>query len=201
MIATTLSMHLRHGQLRAGRTNRWTRLRTNLPKLGEPEQVLAGGRTDGRDRLDGAAILRGIQKPQEQPQAAREWRQWRLRKTQGELFRAGRKQSLDLRVNEHGLGDRKRADLSCGDPPTMLAEIKIVGSWYFPKMQFAIESDVERMRRASAPDAERYMILVIPEWPETDGKTALGRYLDTCKFSDKCTERRWAGFHLKIWRL
>jgi hypothetical protein len=52
---------------------------------------------------------------------------------QGELYRAGR--AYDVRVNEYSLGSRQTADLSCGDAPDMLAELKIVGADYFPKMR------------------------------------------------------------------
>ena len=115
---------------------------------------------------------------------------------QGELYRAGHQ--YGLRVNEHSLGDRKTADLSCGDAPEMLAEIKIVGANYFPKMQAAIESDVERMRAVRTPGTQRFMILVIPR---SDVKTKLGDYLDSCNFPGRCVEREWPEFRLRIWRL
>src|SRR5580693_5967018 len=97
---------------------------------------------------------------------------------QGELFRAGREHNL--RVNEYDLGDRQTADVSCGDGPDMLAEIKIVGADYFPKMQGHIESDVERMRSFSNAMTQRYMILIIPN---CDAETKLGKYLHSCSFS------------------
>src|SRR5262245_25875511 len=88
---------------------------------------------------------------------------------QGELFRAGRR--YDLRVNEYGLGGRQTADVSCGEAPDMLAELKIVGADYFPKMQGYIESDVARMKAVSTSGTQRYMILVIPR---SEAKTKLG---------------------------
>ena len=114
---------------------------------------------------------------------------------QGELFRAGR--AYDLRVNEYSLGGRQTADLSCGEGPAMLAEIKIVGADYYPKMQGYIESDVERMRAVTTAGTERYMILIIPA---CETKTKLGDYLHSCSFSDTCVEREWPGFRLRIWR-
>jgi hypothetical protein len=103
----------------------------------------------------------------------------------------------DLRVNEHNLGGRQTADVSRGDGPAMLAEIKIVGGDYFPKMQSYIESDVERMRSVRTPGTERYMILIIPK---CEAKTKLGEYLHSCSFSAECVEREWPGFRLRIWR-
>ena len=114
---------------------------------------------------------------------------------QGELYRAGR--DYDLRVNAYSLGSRQTADLSCGDGPDMLAEIKIVGADYFPKMRGYIESDVERMRAVSNADTQRFMILIIPH---SDTITPLGEWLTTCSFSPTCAEREWPGFRLRIWK-
>ena len=114
---------------------------------------------------------------------------------QGELYRAGRQ--YDLRVNEHALGGRQTADLSCGETPDMLAEIKIVGADYFPKMQGYIESDVARMRGVNTAGTQRFMILVIPR---SDAKTKLGEYLHACSFSSQCFERDWPDFKLRIWQ-
>jgi hypothetical protein len=113
---------------------------------------------------------------------------------QGELFRAGREH--DLRVNEFSLGNRQTADVSCGDAPEMLAEIKICGAGYYPKMQGYIESDVARMRAVSTPGTRRYMILIIPR---SDAKSKLGEYLHSCSFSPQCIEREFPGFHLRMW--
>jgi hypothetical protein len=114
---------------------------------------------------------------------------------QGELFRAGRK--FDLRVNEFSLGNRQTADVSCGDLPEMLAEIKIVGADYFAKMRAYIEADVERMRSVSTMGTQRFMILIIPD---CKANTALGKYLHSCKFSSHCAERTWPGFRLRMWK-
>ncbi|MCI0365518.1 MAG: hypothetical protein L0219_16770 [Phycisphaerales bacterium] len=111
---------------------------------------------------------------------------------QGELFRAGREHGL--RVNDYKLGNGKKADLSA---PAMIAEIKIVGADYQPKMRHFIESDVQRMRQVSGVDTERYIILIIPR---CESKTALGAYLDSCSFSSICEERDFLGFRLRIWR-
>src|SRR5690349_2094007 len=79
---------------------------------------------------------------------------------QGELFRAGRE--YDLRVNEHNLGGRQTVDVSYGEGPAMLAEIKSIGANHQQKMQGYLELDVGRMRSVSTTCTERYMILIIP---------------------------------------
>ena len=116
---------------------------------------------------------------------------------QAELYCAGRERGYDLNVNHHCLGDRKKADLSCDDPPTMLAEIKVVGAYDSLKMPGLIEADVQRMRKAHK-SAERYMILVIRV---SEDKTKLSKYLDTCCFAKKCREHAWKDFKVRIWRV
>jgi hypothetical protein len=115
---------------------------------------------------------------------------------QGEFFRAGKK--YNLRVNEYALGNWRKADLSCGAGPAMLAEIKVVGANYLSKMQGYIEADANRMRAVSTAGTERYMILIIPD---SDAKTNLGEYLDSCTFSANCVDKKWPGFRLRIWKL
>ena len=115
---------------------------------------------------------------------------------QGELFRAGR--DVDLRVNEFNLGRSAKADVSAeGDPP-MVAEIKIVGADYQPKMRHYIEADVERLRIVEDPTIERYMILIIPH---SEATGVLAEYLDGCSFSDECFERGFDSFRLRIWKV
>jgi hypothetical protein len=115
---------------------------------------------------------------------------------QAEFYLAGRQ--YNLRVNERNLGARQTADMSCGDGPDMLAEIKIVGAHCFPKMQGFVESDVERMRAVNTPCTSRYLILIVPR---STAKTKLGDYLHTCSFSSKCVERDWPEFRLRVWEL
>ena len=79
----------------------------------------------------------------------------------------------------------------------MVAEIKIVGADYAPKMQWFIADNVARLRRLPK-DIERYMILVIPE---SKKQTNLGKYLDEISFSDNCRKREWPGFRVRIWRV
>ena len=50
---------------------------------------------------------------------------------QGELLLAGRE--WNLWTNESVVGCPGKVDLVCGDPPTMVAEIKIVGAHYAAK--------------------------------------------------------------------
>ena len=115
---------------------------------------------------------------------------------QGELFRAGR--ARDLRVNEFDLGDRRRADLYCPISPRMIAEIKIIGADYYAKQRYALDDDVQRLREATEPDLERYMILVIPR---SDSDTTLGDHLRSVTFSAECLECDHGSFILRIWRL
>jgi hypothetical protein len=102
------------------------------------------------------------------------------------------------RTNAHPLGGRKRADLSFGEPPSMIAEIKVTGGWNAPKMRYRVEEDVRRMQHAEVGNAERYMILLIRK---TDPTRPLAVYLETCDFPGKCERRDWDGFSLKVWRL
>lgn len=113
---------------------------------------------------------------------------------QAEFFRAGR--SLNLRVNEYPLGKRMTADLSHGRPIDMLAELKIVGSDHQPKMRGRIERDASRLKAVSLPETECFMILVIPR---SQRKGILNSYLHSCSFSDRCFEREWPEFKLRIW--
>ena len=115
---------------------------------------------------------------------------------QGELFRAGR--SRDLRVNEFGLGARRKADLYCPVNPRMISEIKTIGADYYSKQQYALDDDVQRLREATESDLERYMILVIPR---SDSDTTLGHHLRSVTFSAECLERDHGSFVIRIWRL
>jgi hypothetical protein len=116
---------------------------------------------------------------------------------QGEFFRAGRK--YDLAVNTYPFGKRAKADLSAGDPVKMVAEIKIVASWYQPKQRYAVEADVSRLKAIKRKGVERFMILIVPG--ATDATRTLGRWLTTCSFSDSCRERGWPEFRVRIWKL
>ena len=115
---------------------------------------------------------------------------------QGELFRAGR--DLDLRVNEYSLGKGAKIDVSAGGDPPMVAEIKIVGADYQPKMRGYIEADVERLRSVDDPGIERFMILIIPR---SDARGVLSDYLEGCSFSADCIEREYEAFAVRIWRV
>lgn len=117
---------------------------------------------------------------------------------QAELFRAG--QRYDLKVNHHSLGKGKKADLSCGDGPQMLAEIKIVGAGYQSKMRHYIDSDARRMKRASTSKTKCFMILLIPD-SELDSDSTLKTYLHSCSFGPKPVERSWPGFKLRMWEI
>lgn len=114
---------------------------------------------------------------------------------QGELFRAGKK--LGVCVNQR-FAPGQTADLACGDPLEMLAEIKIVGAWHQPKMRAAIESDVARLRAFKPKSVRKYMILIIPAG---DDLTALGTYLGACRFSRIGFDRTWPEFRARCWEL
>jgi hypothetical protein len=117
---------------------------------------------------------------------------------QGMLLLAAKKSGFDLRANEHPMGLRGKADLSFGDPPTMIAEIKIVGADFQSKMSRAIDADVERLRGVKTRRIERYMILVIRESTKT-GK--LKTYLDKWPLPAKGREIIGKGFSFKILRV
>lgn len=114
---------------------------------------------------------------------------------QGELYRAGRKHGLC--VNEYPLGGQKKADLSCGERPDMLGEIKIVGALDNTKMQGLIKADAQQMQEFSTPGTRRYMILIIPK---RDGTGKLAAFLDTCKFPhEPCIDHPGPDFRLRLW--
>jgi hypothetical protein len=115
---------------------------------------------------------------------------------QGEMVIAGKE--YNLWANECVPGKRGRVDLLCGDPPTMVAEIKVVGSHYAPMMQGAIEADLERLLQFNAEGAERYMILIIPK---SEKRPPLGEYLISGNFSDKCRQFEHGEFQVRIWRI
>lgn len=115
---------------------------------------------------------------------------------QGELYRAGRRRGL--RVNEFALGGNRKADLCCLEPPRMVAEIKVLGADYQPKMRYALDDDVQRLRAIPEAGIERYMLLVIPH---AAGPSPLGDYLTTVRYAPHCVERAYPEFQLRLWRL
>lgn len=115
---------------------------------------------------------------------------------QGEMYRAGWRRGL--RVNEYSLGGNKKADLCCLEPPRMVAEVKVLGAEYEGKMQYALDADVERLRRIEDSVLERYMVLVIPK---SEVQSSLGEYLTTVCYSTRCVEREYPEFNLRLWRL
>ncbi|MCX6996475.1 MAG: hypothetical protein NTV49_05195 [Kiritimatiellaeota bacterium] len=90
---------------------------------------------------------------------------------QGEMFLHAR--DLHLKTNATG----SKFDLLCPEPP-MIAEIKICGGDYAPKMRGFIQDDVHKL--ACAGDVgQRFMILIVDNrHPET----SLGRWLTACDF-------------------
>jgi hypothetical protein len=123
---------------------------------------------------------------------------------QGELFLAAKRNGYNLRLNEHPLGGRGKADLSWGDPARMIAEIKIVGANFQAKMRHAIDADVKRLREVRTRGIERYMILIIPD-SEKNGKKIgkLKNYLDSWPVDGECRTipSKGKGFCLKILRI
>jgi hypothetical protein len=118
---------------------------------------------------------------------------------QGELFRLGKKQGL--LANSYSFGRGQKADLSFGEPVSMVAEVKIVGAQdQAKKMKDRIESDVARLGAIKDPSIKRFMLLVVPDREDTE----LGRWLLSRSFSKRpsdCFERAWAGFRLRAWRI
>jgi len=116
----------------------------------------------------------------------------RERWVQGEMFLHAR--GLHLKTD----ATRSRFDLLCPEPP-MIAEIKICGGEYAPKMQKLIQDDVRKLERA-AGDWERFMILVVDN---RNPHTSLGRWLTTCDFPD--TQKHDIALSksviIRIWRI
>jgi hypothetical protein len=117
---------------------------------------------------------------------------------QGTILLAANKRGYDLRANECRMGRRGKADISFGDPPTMIAEIKIVGADFQSKMRHAIDADVDRLRKVRAHGIERYMIVVIRESTSTG---ILRAYLDSWPSPSEGRELKGKGFCLKILRV
>ena len=80
----------------------------------------------------------------------------------------------------------------------MVAEIKIIGGDYLSKQRGELDKDVQRLRKVTEPDLERYMILVIPR---SDSDTILGHHLRSVTFSAECLERDHGSIVIRIWRL
>jgi len=110
---------------------------------------------------------------------------------QGEFFLAGREFGLSTNAG------KQKFDLRCEHPP-MIAELKVCGGNYAPKMKGFIEGDVRKLRRASARFGERYMILVVNT---RHTQTELGQWLMKCelarrryrelRLSPRVTVRMW----------
>ena len=78
----------------------------------------------------------------------------------------------------------------------MIAEIKICGGDYQPKMRHLIESDLKKLREAEAK--EKYMILLVDtRHPDTK----LGKWLRTDLVALDCTEVAGKNFMARIWRI
>jgi len=91
---------------------------------------------------------------------------------QGEMYLHGR--DLEIETN----ATRLKYDILCKSPP-MIAEIKICGGDYAPKMKGWIEDDVQKLSHAPE-DYERFMILIVDT---RVADTTLGRWLRTCDFA------------------
>lgn len=111
---------------------------------------------------------------------------------QGEMFLHAR--DLHLKTN----ATRSRFDLLCPEPP-MIAEIKICGGDYAPKMRQLIQDDVQKLGCA-AGGWERFMILIVDN---RNPHTSLGRWLTTCDFPD--TQKHGITLSesvvIRIWRI
>ena len=90
---------------------------------------------------------------------------------QGEMFLHARQ--LHLETNATGY----KFDLHCPTPP-MIAEIKICGGDYAPKMKGYIQDDVKKLADAQGV-WQRFLILVVDK---RHPDTSLGRWLTTCEF-------------------
>jgi hypothetical protein len=114
---------------------------------------------------------------------------------QGEFFLHGRHNKTGLQTNA---GPRKY-DLRCDQPPMipMIAEIKICGGSYSPKMRGLLEADVAKLRQDASASA-KFMILVVDR-RVTDTPLAewLMRYAPAhargreCPLSERVVVRMW----------
>ncbi len=114
---------------------------------------------------------------------------------QGEMYLHAKAKHKVLLTN----ASSHKFDLSSGKG-RMVAEIKICGGDYQPKMQGLIEADVRKLE--NTPQArEKYMILVV-DTRRVDTKTKLGKWLKTCKFGgDPASQIPSTHFVAKIWKV
>jgi hypothetical protein len=91
----------------------------------------------------------------------------------------------------------QKFDLSSDKYP-MVAEIKICGGDYQPKMKGLIEADVRKLE-SDPQNREKYMILVV----DTRGAdTPLREWLMTCKFGDDPPSQiQSTNFVARIWKV
>jgi hypothetical protein len=115
---------------------------------------------------------------------------------QAEFFRAVRVRGVQ--VNAYPLGKGETADLFSDFAPRMVAEIKIIGADHQSKMRDHLDKDVRRLRAIQDSSIERYMLLVIPA---SDVTTALGAYLATVRYGERCCERDYARFRVRLWTI
>jgi hypothetical protein len=110
---------------------------------------------------------------------------------QGELFLHGR--DLGIETN----ATRLKYDILCKSAP-MIAEIKICGGDYSPKMKGLIEDDVRKLGRDPG-DRERFMILIV-DTRKADSK--LADWLRDPGFSDLKLDRKFSeSVAIKVWQV
>lgn len=111
---------------------------------------------------------------------------------QGEIYLHAKAKHKVLLTN----ASSHKFDLSSGKG-RMVAEIKICGGDYQPKMRGLIKADVRKLKNAQA--SKKYMILVVDI---RKVKTKLGKWLMTCNFGDAPPSQiPSTNFVARIWKL
>ena len=113
----------------------------------------------------------------------------------GEMYRAGRQRNL--RIDEYAVGDLGTADISCGQTPDMLAEVRIAGAAPGLKLHENMELLGQQMRTIGTPATQRFMILIIPH-SQDDAEAE--KYLRPFSFARESVDHDWPDFRVRIWR-
>lgn len=72
----------------------------------------------------------------------------------GEMFRHLHQDNL--RVNEVKIGERKTADIACGEPPSMVGEVKVLGTGYQAKVITGVHRGLSKVvQRLDRPISHR----------------------------------------------
>ncbi len=115
----------------------------------------------------------------------------------GEFYYAGK--NLDVRTDDYkwDAEGRLTADLSSGDSPAMIAEIKMALARNASVIEGVLDADAQRLRGVHTAGTQRFLILIIPA---DQADTEIGKRLRAASYSPKCIHRQWPGFSVRIWQ-